>query len=104
MTPAMKAKMEELARSSTPRHLLELHEADARERHFKAGFTAAVELMQERERVALQALEKVQAHGLHHYEDCKNREYDDQLCNCGMEKAEIAVMNAISKLKSGGVE
>lgn len=68
---------------------------------FEAGYQAALQDCEARERVAIEALEKVQAHGLHHYEDCKNREYDDQLCNCGMEKAELAVMNALAKLRGG---
>jgi uncharacterized protein YchJ len=65
---------------------------------FIAGFTAAVDVMQERERVASEALEKVQAHGLHHYEDCKNREYDDQECNCGMEKLEMLILKTIEEI------
>lgn len=46
------------------------------------------------------ALDKVQAHGLHHYDDCSNREYDDQNCNCGMEKTEIIVRDSIAKYRA----
>lgn len=40
-------------------------------------------------------LNRVQAHGLAHYEDCKNAEYDDQNCSCGMEQAEKHVRMAL---------
>lgn len=43
------------------------------------------------------ALNRVQSHGLHHYEDCHNKEYDDQNCNCGMEQTELIVRKALEK-------
>lgn len=43
------------------------------------------------------ALNRVQAHGLAHYEDCKNAEYDDQDCTCGMEMTAKDVRMALEQ-------
>lgn len=48
---------------------------------------------------AINALNKVQSFGLHHYEDCSNSDYDENPCSCGMEKTELLVLKTLDEIK-----
>lgn len=65
---------------------------------FSAGFDAGYAYQEERLKIAERALRLVQKHGLFHYEDCKNSNYEDEQCTCGMERAEFEVKEALEKL------
>lgn len=48
---------------------------------------------------AINALNKVQSFGLHHYEDCSNSDCDENPCSCGMEKTELLVLKTLDEIK-----
>jgi hypothetical protein len=48
-----------------------------------------------------EALNAVQKQGLCHYSDCTNCDYEDNNCDCGAEKTELIVKNALEECESG---
>ena len=78
--------------------LEKLKESHTHEDWHTVEYAAYLAVLKERDEL-YKVLRKIQFHGIHHYEDCSNREYDDQNCNCGMEQAELAMLKALEKIK-----
>lgn len=47
----------------------------------------------------LEALKKIDAFGLFHYEDCTRLFNDEKVCDCGLEKVEEVLYDALTKTK-----
>ena len=45
-------------------------------------------------------LSEVNKFGLSHFEDCSNSNYDDNACDCGMEKLHTHIYQCVAKLKA----
>jgi len=65
----------------------------------KEFYDSEIKRLEEKLGIAKWTLGRVQRHGLHHHEDCKNIEYDNQDCTCGMEQAEKDILSALEKIK-----
>jgi hypothetical protein len=50
----------------------------------------------ERDRL-INLLERIQKHGLCHFEDCQNASYEDERCTCGMEQLEFEMKNLLTR-------
>lgn len=79
-------------------HLLKINELQRENEHIQKQFEkeTLISWQKSQERDGLRAhaekmawlLGQIHNHGLNHFEDCSNREYDDQNCDCGMERLE----------------